>query len=89
MKNRYFIIELVLALLILLLIIIFPIGKKYTDVHAENSKIVYIVKPNDTLWSISKQYVKGDPRQFIYSIKKANNIGPDIYPGQELIIPDK
>lgn len=47
------------------------------------------VKQGDTLWEIAlKHSPKKDVREYIYDIKKLNNLdGDDIYTGQILLIP--
>jgi len=50
------------------------------------SAVVYMVKPGDTLWGISQQYL-GSGRKF-YEIQSLNRLKDDvIHPGQNLLIP--
>lgn len=48
----------------------------------------YVVKYQDTLWSIGKKCVgeKVDIREWISAVKSLNNIDANIYPGQVIII---
>ena len=47
----------------------------------------YVVKPNDTLWSIAA-HGYDDPRQGIWEIKERNGLrGATIVPGQVLVLP--
>lgn len=56
-----------------------------------DSSIEITVKPGDSLWSISKQYNRGENIQkVLYSIMETNNMrNSDIFPGQKLKIPSK
>lgn len=49
----------------------------------------YIIKSNDTLWSIAKEHKPGSMRYdtYIYQIQKINNIDSVIYPGDVIEIP--
>ena len=49
---------------------------------------VYVVKPTDTLWTISAAHYGGDPREGIWQIEQRNRLhGPTIVPGQRLLLP--
>jgi hypothetical protein len=48
----------------------------------------YVVKPGDSLWSISAERYPGDPREGIWKLRRVNGLtGSAIYPGQELLLP--
>lgn len=48
----------------------------------------YTVHQGDTLWSIAAStHPEGDIREIIYMIRQKNDISPNIYPGQEILIP--
>lgn len=85
MKNKYRLMY-AIFLIALLILIICGYSHKYTT-KAVTRVEIYTVQQGDTLWRIAKQYVDGDPREFIYQVKKLNNIGTVIRPGQELKIP--
>lgn len=48
-----------------------------------------VVQPGETLWGIaSSHYPQSDPRAAISSIEAANHLdGPDITPGERLLLP--
>ncbi len=48
----------------------------------------YIVKPNDTLWHIARQYTSDeeDIREVVYDIRRDNNIGNILPTGTKLLI---
>jgi LysM repeat protein len=49
---------------------------------------VYVVHPNDTLWTIAAKTYGGDPRAGIWKIQKANHLaGATIVPGEKLVVP--
>ena len=53
------------------------------EIHTEE----YTVSANDTLWSIACEYSKGDVREYVYNLRKLNNIDDCIiYPGQVIQI---
>ena len=48
----------------------------------------YVVKPTDTLWSISTRHYAGDPRQGIWELQRRNHLaGTTLSPGQVLVLP--
>lgn len=48
----------------------------------------HVVREGDTLWEIAVQYFPTtDPRRAVDEIRAINEIGPEIYPGQEVILP--
>lgn len=57
----------------------------------EQTYVTYKVQQGDTLWSIAKQYLEPNEniRSLVYDIKKANDIGAFLQPGQALQIPVK
>ena len=67
------------------------------DAERKNSityhKISYTVQNGDTLWAISKDYCPDDLsiQEYIYLLKKENNLGSVIYPGQiiQVLIEEK
>lgn len=84
-KNKAAILILLTAMLILIFIL-FSSGGATTVEKYET----VIVRAGDTLWGIAKSNLPSgmDIREYIYVIKKANNItGSIIYPGQELKLP--
>lgn len=87
-RNKLHIWGCIILFLILLVLLIISFNQKlYSKKCTAAQYEIYIVSPGDTLWSISKRYVKGDPRGLVYEIKKTNSIGSYIYPGQELKVP--
>jgi nucleoid-associated protein YgaU len=47
-----------------------------------------VVEPDDTLWGIAQKYRPNeDPRRVVWYIKKINQCGSTIYPGQTVKIP--
>ncbi|MGI6226711.1 MAG: LysM peptidoglycan-binding domain-containing protein [Peptococcales bacterium] len=57
---------------------------------SQNIELIQVnVKPGESLWVIADRYDnnKKDLRKFIYEIKRINNIGDTIYPGQLIEIP--
>lgn len=48
----------------------------------------YIVQPGDTLWSIALDHApNSDPRRTVEAIRTLNSIGPEIRPGQQILLP--
>lgn len=78
----------IITLLILLICAAISIIYRHPE-HAKTTSAyeIYTVRAGDTLWSISTQYVNGDPRELVHEIEKLNSITPIITPGQEIKIP--
>lgn len=80
-KKRFIIsITILMALIITLFNNCFAVKKVETE--------DYIVINGDTLWSIATEYKheKQDIREYVYQLRKLNNIDCIIYPGQVLKI---
>ena len=76
-----------IAIVIFLLIALFNISIAKTDTEAEY--IDYTISKGETLWSIAGEYKEKneDIRQYIYDIKKLNNMTDStVYPGQVIKI---
>lgn len=75
-------ITLVILFIILILSIINQKERPYVDV------IDYQVEAGDTLWEISSKYRPDDMsiQEYIYNLKKFNDIGSIIYPKQTIHI---
>lgn len=55
---------------------------------AHGPKVVYRVKPYDTLWTIAQAHYGGDVRNAIWQIQQANHLGgSEISPGEKLVLP--
>ena len=55
---------------------------------AHGPKVVYRVKPYDTLWTIAQAHYGGDVRNAIWQIQHANHLdGSAIAPGEKLVLP--
>lgn len=71
-------------------VLVFAITINY--VQALNSKPEeygqWVVQRGDTLWGIAAEN-RGytEIRKYIYQIQKLNDIGPNIHPGQVLLLP--
>jgi LysM repeat protein len=48
-----------------------------------------MVKPGDTLWSISHRYHGGDTRRGVWDLEQRNDLGQSatLTPGQRLVLP--
>jgi LysM repeat protein len=48
----------------------------------------YVVKPQDTLWSIAARFYGGDPRDGIWQLERRNGLHATLLvPGQRLRVP--
>jgi hypothetical protein len=78
-----------LAMILGLTIIIVCICNYFAPIDTSNwEEITYVVRPNDTLWSIAEDYCPDgiDIREYIHEVKDANNINSNIYPGDKITI---
>ncbi len=56
--------------------------------EAHGAKQVITVRPYDTLWSIAQRHYRGDLRDAIWRIERANHLpGADVRAGQRLVLP--
>lgn len=78
-------------MIIFTLIITFGVNFMSSSANTGNNTefIKITVKTGDSLWLLAEKHDnnKIDLRKFVYQIKKVNNIGDTIYPGQEILIP--
>jgi nucleoid-associated protein YgaU len=80
-KRLLHILALAAAVLVVWSIVARPSG-------AHGPKVVYRVKPYDTLWTIAQAHYGGDVRNAIWQIQRANHLGrSEIAPGQKLVLP--
>ena len=85
-KNKFKFIRSI-TIIVFLLITIFSTSIAKTNTEAET--ISYTVSKDDTLWTIAQEYKADnkDIRQYIYELKKINNItNSNIYDGKTLKI---
>lgn len=74
------------AMLAALALVVWSVLARPSGAHGP--KIVYRVRPYDTLWSIAEAHYGGDPRNAIWQIQTANHLtGTGISPGEELVLP--
>ena len=77
-----------IIIFLFILIIIFSMFNKTNFDGKDFYKEEYIVKYQDTLWSIGKKCVgeEIDVREWISAVKSLNDIDANIYPGQVIIV---
>jgi nucleoid-associated protein YgaU len=63
-------------------------GAAARPLGAHREKVVYGVKPYDTLWTIASAHYAGDVRDGVWRIERANHLeSATIRPGQRLVLP--
>jgi LysM repeat protein len=73
---------------ILLLAVAFAVGLLAHPSGGAGKPVHYVVKPTDTLWSISVRHYPGDPRQGVWKLQRRNHLkGTMLVPGQRLVLP--
>ena len=56
--------------------------------HGSAPERVYVVQPQDTLWSIATSHYGGDPREAVWRLQQRNGLGTALLvPGQRLVLP--
>jgi hypothetical protein len=82
-----------LALLVLVVLVTIWVGARIANATSNGplySERTYIVRTNDTLWSVASRAYSGshDPRRVVYRIEQRNQlVGADIQPGEVLVLP--
>ncbi|MGI6364475.1 MAG: LysM peptidoglycan-binding domain-containing protein [Bacillota bacterium] len=81
--------KLIIACLICILAVSLVVAFKVSAqaVQAQDLQTI-TVRQGDTLWTIAQTH-RGNTeiRKYIYKLQKLNDIGSNIYPGQELLLP--
>jgi len=58
------------------------------DSGARGPEESYVVRAQDTLWSIAVAHYAGDPREGVWELRERNRLeGVTIRPGQVLVLP--
>lgn len=58
------------------------------DSGARGAEASYVVRAQDTLWSIAVANYAGDPREGVWELRERNHLaGVTIHPGQVLVLP--
>jgi nucleoid-associated protein YgaU len=56
--------------------------------EATSGDQTYVVQPGDTLWEIASTHYAGDPREAVWRVREANDLGTaTLHPGQRLTLP--
>ena len=56
--------------------------------HGAGAEQRYVVRPADTLWSISASHYAGDPREGVWKLQRRNRLtGTTLRVGQTLVLP--
>ena len=75
-----------LTLLAVAAVLLWSVVARPSEAHGD--KIVYRVRPYDTLWTIASAHYGGDVRAAVYRIQRANHLrGPTVQAGERLILP--
>lgn len=85
--NNGFVALFIIAItLVISMFVISTISANTEDKAMQFEEVV--VQSNDTLWSLARRYRPDeDPRRVVWYIKKLNECGTQIHPGQTLKIP--
>jgi nucleoid-associated protein YgaU len=75
-------------ILILILAAALVVGYAARPSGSAGPPVRYVVRPTDTLWSISAARYAGDPREGIWKLEHRNHLtGTTLTPGQVLVLP--
>jgi LysM repeat protein len=73
---------------VLLLAVAFAVGLLAHPSGGAGKPVHYVVRPTDTLWSISVRHYPGDPREGVWKLQRRNHLkGTMLIPGQRLVLP--
>ena len=66
--------------------LLWSVAARPTDAHGH--KVVYRVRPYDTLWTIASRHYAGDVRDAVWRIERANDLrGATVRPGERIVLP--
>ena len=75
-------------LLILVVLAALAVGLVARTSHGAGPERAYVVKPADTLWSISARTYAGDTREGVWRLEQRNHLrSAALRPGQRLVLP--
>lgn len=84
-KISLFAAIIICAVILSMTVINFAQAQGETDIQEHE---IWTVRQGDTLWSIANAHRgKTEVRAYIYRIQKLNDIGSNIYPGQQIKLP--
>ena len=74
------------ATLVILALVFWSIVARPSGAHGP--RVLYHVRPGDTLWSIAVTHYGGDPRSAVWQIETANHLSTAaIWPGETITLP--
>lgn len=78
----------VLMVVIMTFLTIYAIVFRVSEMNVEYIEAKYVIQPGDTLWIIAKENVSEHQsiQEYIYNLKKVNNITSDLEVGQVITI---
>jgi hypothetical protein len=75
-----------LVVIVALLTVAVAWGARTSDGAGEER--VYVVRSDDTLWTIAAEHYAGDPRKGVWRLQERNHLADTlIRPGQRLLLP--
>lgn len=78
----------IIGIIVIILLSIYAIILRINEKQINYTEIEYTIESGDTLWSIAEEYANEneDLREYIYKIKKVNNITSNLEVGQTIKI---
>jgi hypothetical protein len=80
-----------LLLFVFCLVCSLSVPRLVAMVSMSQGRRTHVVEEGETLWGLARHYASSaDPRDYVYQLQQINDLrSPQVFPGQELILPSR